>query len=117
MIWLTDFQEIFTPAQIFSFLKKYTKGISQKDLLTKLSYLKDEKDDYNSQSDENKKRKNLNEISQRDLLIRLNTLKNTKSNYRETPDEERKREQNRRIYSREIERQRIMERSRGSRTR
>lgn len=114
---LTDFQEIFTPTQIFSFLKKYTKGISQKDLLTKLSYLKDEKDDYNNQSDENKKRKNLNEMSQRDLLIRLNTLKNTKSNYRETPDEERKREQNRRIYSREIERQRIMERSRGARTR
>ena len=79
---LSDFQEIFTPSQIFSFLKKYTTGIAQKDLLNQLKALRD-----------------------------------AKSNYRETPEETKKREQNRKEYTLAQERQRMMERSRGSRSR
>lgn len=79
---LSDFQEIFTPSQIFSFLKKYTSGIAQKDLLNQLKALRD-----------------------------------AKSNYRETPEETKKREKNRKEYYLAQERQRMMEKSRGSRTR
>lgn len=79
---LSDFQEIFTPSQIFSFLKKYTSGIAQKDLLNQLKALRD-----------------------------------AKSNYRETPEEKKKREKSRKEYYLAQERQRMMEKSRGSRTR
>ena len=79
---LSDFQEIFTPTQIFSFLKKYTTGIAQKDLLKQLKPLRD-----------------------------------AKSNYRETPEETKKREKSRQEYYLAQERQRMMERSRGARTR
>ncbi len=79
---LSDFQEIFTPSQIFSFLKKYTSGIAQKD-----------------------------------LLKQLKTLRDAKSNYRETPEETKKREKSRKEYYLAQERQRMMEKSRGSRTR
>ena len=79
---LVELQDVFTPVQIFSFLKKYTTGINQKDLLKKLRVLRD-----------------------------------AKSNYRETPEETRKREKSRQEYYLAQERQRMMERSRGSRTR
>ena len=79
---LVELQDVFTPVQIFSFLKKYTTGINQKDLLKKLRALRD-----------------------------------AKSNYRETPEETRKREKSRQEYYLAQERQRMMERSRGSRTR
>ncbi|MBE6467222.1 MAG: hypothetical protein E7004_01330 [Alphaproteobacteria bacterium] len=79
---LADMQEIFTPSQIFSFLKKYTKGVSQ-----------------------------------RDLIEKMRALREAKSNYRETPEETKKRERNQREYSLMLERQRLMERSRGSRSR
>ena len=75
-------QEIFTPSQIFSFLKKYTKGVSQ-----------------------------------RDLIEKMRAIREAKSNYRETPEETKKRERNQREYSLMLERQRLMERSRGSRSR
>ncbi|MBR1948305.1 MAG: hypothetical protein IKA30_00770 [Alphaproteobacteria bacterium] len=79
---LVELQDVFTPVQIFSFLKKYTTGINQKDLLKKLRALRD-----------------------------------AKSNYRETPEETRKREKSRQEYYLAQERQRMMERSRGGRTR
>ena len=53
---LADFQEIFTPKQILSFLKKYTSGISQKDLLRQLKSLREAKNNYRETPDEAKKR-------------------------------------------------------------
>lgn len=53
---LADFQEIFTPSQIFSFLKKYTTGISQKDLLKQLKSLREAKSNYRETPEETKKR-------------------------------------------------------------
>lgn len=79
---LIDFQDVFSPKQIFSFLKRYTSGVSQKD-----------------------------------LLIKLKALRDAKNNYRETPEETKKREQKSREYALARERQRMMERSRGARTR
>ena len=53
---LADFQDIFTPKQILSFLKKYTSGISQKDLLRQLKSLREAKNNYRETPDEAKKR-------------------------------------------------------------
>lgn len=112
---LADLQEIFTPYQIFSFMKKYTKDFSQKDLLMKLKALKDakrnEEDEENEEKEKKKKKKELLEEDRRNLSIKL--LRGVKTNQRETPDEQRKREQN----IREYERQRTRERGRGARTR
>ena len=110
---LADFQEIFTPAQIFSFLKKYTKGLSQKDLLSRLNIVRQELDA--DEYEENKKKSSSNELLQKDFIAQIKALRGEKSNYRETPEEQRKRQQNIREYSRELERQRTRER--GARTR
>ena len=53
---LVELQEVFTPAQIFSFLKKYTTGVSQKDLLNKLRSLREAKNNYRETPEEAKKR-------------------------------------------------------------
>ena len=53
---LADLQEIFTPAQVFTFLKKYTSGISQKDLLKQLKSLREAKNNYRETPEETKKR-------------------------------------------------------------
>ena len=53
---LAELQEVFTPSQIFSFLKKYTSGISQKDLLKQLKALREAKNNYRETPAEAKKR-------------------------------------------------------------
>lgn len=55
---LAELQEVFTPVQIFSFLKKYTTGISQKDLLRRLRSLRETKNNYRETPEEAKKREN-----------------------------------------------------------
>ena len=53
---LSELQEVFTPSQIFSFLKKYTTGISQKDLLKQLKDLREAKNNYRETPEEARKR-------------------------------------------------------------
>ena len=53
---LAELQEVFTPSQIFSFLRKYTSGISQKDLLRQLRSLREAKNNYRETPEEAKKR-------------------------------------------------------------
>lgn len=89
---LAELQEVFTPYQIFSFLKKYTAGVSQKDLLNQLKTLR--KEDKNT------------DIAQKDLLNKLKALREAKTNYRETPEEARKRRENIRQYTKSMQRQR-----------
>lgn len=64
---LAELQEIFTPAQIFSFLKKYTTGISQKDLLKQLRSLREAKNNYRETPEEAKKR----EKSRREYMLAM----------------------------------------------
>ena len=56
-------------------------------------------------------------FSQRDLIERIKAIRDSKSNYRETPEETKKRERNQREHALMLQRQRMMERSRGSRSR
>ena len=57
---LAELQEVFTPTQIFSFLKKYTTGFSQKDLLKHLKALREAKNNYRETPEEAKKRERNN---------------------------------------------------------
>ena len=54
---LAELQDVFSPNQIFSFLKKYTAGFSRKDLLLKLKQLRDAKTNYRETPEEERKRK------------------------------------------------------------
>ena len=54
---LAEFHEIFTPSQIFSFLKKYTKGVSQRDLIERILAARNGKSNYRETPEETKKRK------------------------------------------------------------
>ena len=110
---LADLQEIFTPSQIFSFLKKHTSNAAQKDLLLQMKNLRDSEKNL----EEKKQAKKRHETAQKDLLIQLKALRDAKINHRETPEEARKREQNRREYLKARERQKTLTHSRGERTR
>jgi DNA-binding HxlR family transcriptional regulator len=51
-----DFQIVFSPEKIFSFLKQTTNGISQKDLIKRLTALRDAKANYRETPKEREKR-------------------------------------------------------------
>ena len=55
---MTDLQDIFAPKKIFSFLKNNTTGLSQKDLINRLTALRDAKTNYRETPEEREKRKN-----------------------------------------------------------
>ena len=112
---LAELQEVFTPNQIFSFLKKYTTGISQKDLLNQLKAIREEENqnfDISQDNLEKQSKKSLNKENkkdkqpQKDLLDQLKTLREAKINHRETPEEAKKRRENIREYARVMQRQR-----------
>ena len=110
---LANLQDVFTPAQIFSFLKKHTSNAAQKDLLLQMKNLRDSENDLDEK--EKNKAKKRHEAAQKDLINQLKTLRDAKINHRETPEEARKREQNIREYALARERQRSL--TRGERTR
>ncbi len=58
LLKMTDLQDIFAPKKIFSFLKNNTTGLSQKDLINRLTALRDAKTNYRETPEEREKRKN-----------------------------------------------------------
>ena len=64
---LAELQELFTPAQIFSFLKKYTKGFSQRDLIERMMAVRNSKSNYRETPEEKKKR----ERSRREYMLAM----------------------------------------------
>lgn len=57
LLKITDLQGLFTPKKIFSFLKNNTTGLSQKDLINRLTTLRDAKANYRETPEEREKRK------------------------------------------------------------